>query len=202
MAPFPVRVPWPKLLLVLAILSLSVLCVVLAVELKRARAERVAFGRLTSQPHAGMYVPSFPAKTLEGRSLLIGESGDGTRQVLFVFTTTCPYCLASLGAWNAMADTLALGGAARAVVVGISLSSLESTQRYAANHGLRYPVVAFPADKYKRFYRAGRVPVTMVVNPDGRVPWVRVGQFGDRAGVDSLFEALRTGRPPGLPARP
>lgn len=202
MAAFPLHAPRLKLLLVLATLSLSALCVVLAAELKRARAERVAYGRLTSQPHAGMYVPSFSAKTLEGRGVLVGESADTAPQVLFFFTTTCPYCLASVGAWNGVADSVAAGAAGRAVVVGITLSSFESTRRYASNHGLRFPVVAFPGDRYKRLYRAGSVPVTMVVNPDGRVPWVRVGQFGDRAGVDSLFEALRTRRPPGVPARP
>ena len=51
-----------------------------------------------SLPHRGYVVPTLRAETLAGDSATIGEMPDSSGvRLVFVFTTTCPYCKATLG---------------------------------------------------------------------------------------------------------
>jgi hypothetical protein len=80
---------------------------------------------LASRLHAGSVVPAFRAATLRGDSLTIGEAeGPDTRQVLFVLTTTCPYCRATLPVWVRLADSLTRLPNHSIQVIAISLDSL------------------------------------------------------------------------------
>jgi hypothetical protein len=47
-------------------------------------------------PHAGVVVPAFRTATLAGDSVTIGSAAPGTRQVLFFFNTSCPFCIQTL----------------------------------------------------------------------------------------------------------
>lgn len=137
-------------------------------------------------------MPTFRTATLQGDSVTIGERADGGRQVLVVFTTTCPYCRASLPAWKrltALADTMS---SPRVEVLGVALDSSRATiDRYAAEHTLPYRIVQFPQPKLAALYRSQRVPVTMVLNGDGRVIFARVGVVDTQAAEDSIVEAIR-----------
>ena len=69
-----------------------------------AHANRVLLQRAT-QPHAGLFVPTYAATTLDGKAVTLGALGQ--RQLLIFFRTTCPYCRASTPAFNALAERLA-----------------------------------------------------------------------------------------------
>ena len=57
-------------------------------------------------PHRGDAVPVTRAPTLLGDSVTLG-GGPDRAQVLFIFTTTCRYCLETLPGWQGIAARLA-----------------------------------------------------------------------------------------------
>lgn len=166
------------------------LVVILGRRLDALGAEYHKVRRLASRLHAGSVVPAFRAATLDGDSVTIGEApGPDTRQVLFVLTTTCPYCKATLPVWARIADSLNRLPNHAIQVIAISLDSVEATRRYVAENGLAYPVVTFPTPKLKRLYRAGTIPETVVLDKDGRVLHARTGLLTVPAVLDSIYKA-------------
>jgi peroxiredoxin len=173
-----------------ALVLALVLVVVLGRRLDALGEQYYKVSRLATRLHAGSVVPAFRAATLSGDSLTIGEApGPDTRQILFVLTTTCPYCKATLPVWARLADSLTRLPNQSIQVIAISLDSLEATRRYVAEHGLKYPVVTFPSFKLKRLYRAGTVPETVVLDKDGRVLHARTGVLAVPAVLDSIYKA-------------
>ena len=145
---------------------------------------------LASTLHSGSVVPAFRAATLNGDSVTIGEApGPDTRQVLFVLTTTCPYCKATLPVWSRLADSLTRLPNHSIQVIAISLDSLQATRRFVTEHALSYPVVTFPSPRLRRLYRAGAVPMTVVLDKDGRVLHARTGLLDVPAVLDSIHRA-------------
>ncbi|MBV9109632.1 MAG: TlpA family protein disulfide reductase, partial [Gemmatimonadetes bacterium] len=121
-------------------------------------------------------------------------------QVLFVYTTTCPYCKATLPAWKritAVADTMT---AAKAQVYGVSLDSADVTRRYAQANALPYPTVRFPEERYVSMYRASAVPLTLVLDERGRTVYAHVGEISAPAVIDSVLDAVKRTDP--RPQRP
>jgi peroxiredoxin len=178
-------------LLSLGLLAASALVVVLSIRHIELNQAYAALRRRATEPHAGYAVPTFFAKTLTGDTLTIGESTDSTsRQVLFVLTTTCPYCKATLPVWAELADSLERLDSGRIRVVALSLDSVERTRRYVSEHELSYAVTTFPKDKLRRLYRAGSVPQTVVLNARGEVVYATVGQLLAGPVLDSIYWAV------------
>ncbi len=161
----------------------------------RLQERNALLARRATEPYAGMLVPTFHARTLEGETLSVGGgSGDAARrQVLFFFTTTCPYCEASLPAVQRIAAHLADTG--EADLIGVALDSIGRAQRYAQENALAYRVVTLPEPKLARIYRATQVPTVLVVDRDGLVLQARVGLLREGPAVDSLLAAARARRP-------
>lgn len=143
--------------------------------------------RRAETPHAGIFLPPVATSTLEGRPVVLAEPGEGGVQVLFYFTTSCPYCRASIPAWNEIAARAAEQGAS---VYAISLSPAEEAAVYAREHGLTYPIVTLPHRKYAALYRTRRVPQTVVVDSAGQVAFGRSGALTERAAIDSVLAAV------------
>ena len=178
-----------------ALLAASALIVVLATRHQRLTEAYRTLRLRTSLPSAGAVVPTFRALTLDGDSITIGEGPDPlARQVLFVLTTSCPFCRQTLPTWARIADSVSTLRQGQVVVAAISLDSLGLTQDYVRQHQLRYPVVLFPAKKLRRLYRASAVPQTLVLDHEGRILYARTGLLEPQAVVDSIFAALA--RPP------
>ncbi len=139
----------------------------------------------------GDYVPAFQTATLEGEPVTVGELPAPGRQVLLVYTTTCQYCLATIPAWKrikASADTMR---SVRASVYGVSLDSVDVTRKYVAEHALPYPTIRFPNEKLEAMYRAGAVPLTLVINEEGRTVYSRLGELKEGPAVDSVLAAIQ-----------
>jgi peroxiredoxin len=184
-----------RILPYLALAAAAVLVVVLGQQ-KRSLIEQVEqtqyqLRQARTEPMRGMWMPAFQAPTLEGQAATIGEVPGEGRQVLLMYTTTCPYCLSSIPAWKqikAAADTMT---SMRTAVYGVSLDSVDVTRKYIAQHGLPYPTVRFPDEKVAGMYRAGTVPVTLVLDERGRAIYSRTGELKDPAAIDSVMQAIR-----------
>jgi peroxiredoxin len=184
-----------RILPYLALAAAAVLVVVLGQQ-KRQLIEQVEQARYQLQqartgPIRGMWMPAFQAPTLEGQPATIGEVQGEGRQVLLMYTTTCPYCLSSIPAWKqikAAADTMT---SIRTAVYGVSLDSVDATRQYIARHRLPYPTVRFPDEKIAGMYRAGTVPITLVLDERGRTIYTRTGELKSPAAIDSVMQAIR-----------
>ena len=132
---------------VLALLAASALVVVLGIENRSLRAAYADLAERARTPHGGIFVPTFRAQTLTGDSVTVGSVAGTGRQVVFIFTSTCPYCRASLPAWRQLARDIDTVRDARVQVIAISWDSVEQTRRYIAEQGLGFPVVRFPERK-------------------------------------------------------
>jgi hypothetical protein len=186
-----------------------VLAIGIVVLLARAHRElETRYQRLAERSawlHPGSYVPPVSAVSLTSDTLTIGAPPAGVRQVLLVFTTTCPYCRASLPAWQSLAaradSTPALGGVTPRVI-GLSLDSLEATIAYVREHGVRFPVARFPTRRDQALYRARSVPLILVIDEENRVAYSRMGVLTSPAALDSVWRAaigefpLRSATPP------
>jgi thiol-disulfide isomerase/thioredoxin len=142
----------------------------------------------TTLPHGGTIVPTFRTTTLQGHPVVVGELTDSAaRQVLFVFNTTCPFCLATIPVWRRLADSL--GRFKGVQVLAISLDPADSASRYVAENAIPYSVVTFPQPKLTRLYRATLVPQTVVLDWRGTVIYAKTGTL-DPAALDALYAAL------------
>lgn len=139
--------------------------------------------------HEGSVVPAVALSTLTGDSLMLGEpASEGGRQLLFVFTTTCPHCKATLPAWQGLADSIPKADP-RAQVIGVSLDSLHLTAAYVAANHLSYPAVMLEDLRTIALYRALMVPQTVVVSAEGVVRYARTGVLRDGPVLDSVYQA-------------
>lgn len=184
-----------RILPYLALAAAAVLVVVLGQQkrslIKQVEQTQYQLRQARTEPMRGMWMPAFQAPTLEGQAATIGELPGEGRQVLLMYTTTCPYCLSSIPAWKqlkAAADTMT---SIRAAVYGVSLDSVDVTRKYIAQHALPYPTVRFPDEKVAGMYRAGTVPVTLVLDERGRTIYSRTGELKDPAAIDSVMQAIR-----------
>ena len=138
-------------------------------------------------PHPGLVVPIVHARALDGEELLIGAPPEGERQVLYFFTTTCPYCLESIGEIQRLAGAVAADPAS--ALYGVAMDTLPAVRSYVEEHQLGFPVVV--ADRRTAaLYRVRQVPQLTVVGNDGRISYTRQGVLGDPAAVDSVLAAL------------
>lgn len=171
-----------------AVSALVVLLAKRVVDLSEAYSELKARNSL---PYPGYIVPTIQARTLSGDSIEVGRlPAVGGRQVVFVFTTSCPYCRATLPVWDLVFDSLARQPSNGVNVVGMSLDSTTLTSTYAAEHRIRYPIAFFPDWKAPRLFRAQMVPQTLVLSHLGEVLYAHVGQLDRGPGLDSLFRSL------------
>ncbi len=200
-----IRTPFATLIGV-ALIAAAALVVIIGrrqLELTRAYTELRAKASL---PYRGYAVPTFRAGTLGGDSITVGELPDsGGRQVVFVFTTTCQFCKATLPIWAAVADSMTRLGSGTVRVVAISLDSAAAAARYATEHHLSYPVLTFPHWKTAQLFRARAVPETVVLNQLGEVVFAHIGRLEAGPALDSVYLAARGGfdafdpRPPKAP---
>ena len=183
-----------------ALAAAAVLVVVLAQQ-KRSLIHQVEqaqydLRQARTEPIRGQWFPAFTASTLDGRQATIGELPAAGKQVLLMYTTTCPYCLSSIPAWKRITAVVDTMRSVRAAVYGVSLDSVAVTQQYIAKHQLPYPTLRFPNEKMERIYRAGTVPIVVVLDEQGRAVYTRTGELSAPAAIDSVLAAIRWLPPP------
>ena len=169
----------------LALFASAALVVVLGSQNRQLRSELREVRQRAEEPYVGMFVPEVPARTTDDREIVLGRGA----QVLYFFTTTCPYCEASAPAVQALADRLREGGSS-VELVGVANGPVDETRLYAAEHGFGFPVVALTDVRTLSLYRADIVPTLLVVAPEGRVAYARVGVLDPAVHVTAVTEAL------------
>jgi peroxiredoxin len=191
-----------RLLPAIALTAAAALVVVLSLKVRDLNDRYSKLTERAFRPYAGMYVPTFQTSTLEGAPVTVGESPGAGRQVLFIFTTTCPYCQSTLPAWREIKASLDTVRSVPVAVYGITLDSVPVSRGYAARNKLPFPVVRFPEDKLTAIYRAGTVPLTVVLDEEGRMIHSRLGELKGKPAIDSVLAAVRWKPEPRPAAQP
>jgi thiol-disulfide isomerase/thioredoxin len=181
-----------------ASLTLVVLLSIRLIELRRALGEA---RRQAILPYRGYVVPTVHAVTLAGDSITIGALADTNgKQLVFVLTTTCPFCRATLPTWQTLVDSAGELEGGRIRIVAMSLDSLAPTTRYVTEHRIGYAVTTLVDWKLIQQFRARAVPQTLVLNHWGQVLFAHTGRLEAGPVLDSLYGALRG--PTRIAARP
>jgi peroxiredoxin len=192
-----------RLLPYLALAAAAVLVVVLAQQKRTliGQVEKAQYDlrQARTEPIRGQWFPAFTASTLDGTPTTIGELPSAGKQVLLMYTTTCPYCLNTIPAWKQLTAAVDTMRGVRATVYGVSLDSVGVTQQYVARHQLPYPTLRFPNERMSRIYRAGTVPLTLVLDEQGRAIYSRTGEISSKVVMDSVLAAIRWVPPPPRP---
>ncbi|HEX8696231.1 MAG TPA: TlpA disulfide reductase family protein [Longimicrobium sp.] len=179
-----------------ALVAAAALVVVLGKQKRDLVSQVETLRQAIREPRPGMFMPTFNTSTLDGRPVTVGSLPAEGRQVLFVYTTTCPYCLSTIPAWKRIASIADTIQRPRAQVFGVSLDSVDVTRQYAERHALPYPTIRFPEDKLVAIYRAGSVPLTLVLDEHGRTIYSRLGELKGEAAIDSVISAVYWRPPP------
>ncbi|HEX9483513.1 MAG TPA: thioredoxin-like domain-containing protein [Gemmatimonadaceae bacterium] len=146
-------------------------------------------------PHPGMLVPAFTARSLVGDSVTIGASSLDERQVLFFFTSTCPYCVRSMPALRLLDSLLRREHRRRAPLIAVSLDSAGGTHGFADSVNAMMPVVVVPSERMRLLYRVRSIPQLMVLDSGGRTVYARTGELTGSVVRDSVAPAIWLGMP-------
>jgi peroxiredoxin len=187
----PRHAPWLSLALVALALAL-VLVVLLSRQVTTLRARDALLREHATFLYPGYLLPAVTARALDGSEVEIGRAPAGGRQVLAIFTTTCPHCLATLPAWNRLADLARPDSTLQ--VIGVSLDGGDTLTQYLGAHPLRFPVLALRDTTIRFLYRMRSVPQTVILDARGMVLHLRRGRLEGPAVVDSLLEIARSRR--------
>ena len=182
----------------------AALVVVLSLKVRRLNEDYAKMSDRAIRPYAGMFVPTFQASTLTGQPVTVGKSAapEG-KQVLFFFTTTCPYCKTTLPAWREITAALDTVRSIPVAVYGVSLDSTAVTTQYVQDQRLPFPVLELPERKLSALLRAQSVPLTVVLDAEGRMIHQHLGELTDRVKIDSVLTMVRwkpAPRPAAAPA--
>jgi peroxiredoxin len=173
----------------LVLLAAAALICVLAWQNRALRREVRVLAARSSEPYLGMYLPTVPATSLDGASLVLGAPA-GDFQILYFFTPSCGHCEASAATVAALASRLASSGRPRAQVIGLGHGDDGELRTYAAAHGFAFPVAAVSDRRTLALFRAGAVPLVVVVAADGRVHHAHVGRFDSERAIDDVLAAM------------
>lgn len=98
------------------------------------------------------------------------------RQLIFAFTTRCPFCKEMLPLWKYFADSVAQKNSV--AVLGISLDPLQETQAYLAEQQIHFPVfIPTDTETFSNKNKLHTVPQTILRSPQGIVEKVWRGRL-------------------------
>jgi len=145
---------------------------------------------------AGEKAPDFSGITGDGKRIALGDYRGKQPVVLFFYpkdnTTVCTKEACS---FRDHAGEIAAAGAA---VIGVSMDTPESHQRFNERHGFGYPLISDRDASICKAYGVARLGgwlpprrVTFVIDRDGIVRRVIASEFNANKHVDEALEALR-----------
>jgi peroxiredoxin len=185
----PGRLLW--LIPIIALIAFAGLVVELSAENRALEQRLIRVSVRAGYPHAGLYLPGFESRGLDGERISIGSGAASERQVLLVFNTKCQFCRASIPAWKIVSARVDSLHNPELRTLGLSLDSVPVTRQYVLDHHIPYPIVFFPSPKFIQMYRALNVPETMVLDGEGKILYAHRGVLTDKAVVDSVVAAVK-----------
>jgi len=170
------RVPWRKRVARIALEIALVVAVYVGVSAWQGR-------KLVGQ---GETAPAFTLTALDGKQVALADL-KGKRVLLHFWATWCGVCRQEHGALNAVQAGLGPDEVLLSVVA--DSEDPEAIRRYAAEAGIRYPVLLADA-AVVRSYRVGAFPTNYFVSKDGQITGHTVG-MSTRIGMNARLGCAR-----------
>lgn len=180
--------PRAQTLTVIALAVAVALIAVLGMQNRTLKTGNAQLIERSAAPHAGLTMPAFDAVTSAGDSVTIGSAPEGEKQLLLFFTSTCPICNNTLPAWNEIAQKAAALGEVN--VFGIQLDTMQLELGNAGVTALYFPLLNLPDSRLQQWYRVRGVPVTVLLNHEGRVLYSKLGEISERSMIDTVMAAV------------
>ena len=150
-------------------LLLGALCVALVVQNRSLKSTH------TTALRPGQHVQAFGVRMIDGRTDTFRFDDPRRRYLLFVFSTTCPYCEESL---PRIEDAVRTGAGSGITPVAVSIHGPAETARFVVTHPISFRVVcADSSDEFQRRNQITGVPTTMLVDGRGVVQKVWEGDI-------------------------
>lgn len=147
-------------------LALLALCAVTWSLAQDNRQLRAASTPQEPGPALGTQLTTIDILDANGESRPFSLQDTAKDRLVFVFTTTCPFCKENQAAWKA----LQAQAGSSIDVVGLSLSGRQDTLDYARDQALSYRVaVAADPQQVSAAWEIPGVPLTLRLDPEGRV---------------------------------
>ena len=122
----------------------------------------------------GDHVEGFSYRQLDGATHRLDYADARRAHLLFVLSTTCPFCQKSLPNIQELFDRHKTGACD---LLAVSIHDLLLTAQFAAERKLGFPLVSAPDEQFSRNYKIGAVPTTILVRGDGVVDRVWEGEL-------------------------
>jgi peroxiredoxin len=121
----------------------------------------------------GYRFSDLPTQTLDGEKDVLRFEADGKQTILFVFRSTCQYCLQQYAHWRNLVDNL--DTEKFRVVALTSEQDRDVVRRHVANNGLMDLDIRIISAEDMKSARLMFTPMTLLATPDGTVAKVWPG---------------------------
>ncbi len=140
----------------------------------------------------GEAAPPIRAVDVAGKPVSVALAGSSPTLIEF-WATWCPYCARLEPKMKALHARY--GNRVRILAVAVNVNeSLARVGRYAAAHGLRYPVLYDASGKASRDYDVPATSFVVVADAGGRVTYTGLGDGQDlQAALDRVLRKPETG---------
>ena len=139
----------------------------------------------------GSQAPTFSAKDLNGKPVILNYGENGLPTVLYIFSPDCHYCAQNLENIRFLASNL--GGKYR--FVGVSMTT-DKLSEYLAQNSMPFQIYHSPPDTVRLAYDFRATPSTIVVSNEGKILQYWQGAYGKE--LQSQVERFFQLRLPGL----
>jgi peroxiredoxin len=176
--------------------ALIALCFILAIEVlllstQNRRLKAQLSGKFDSSVAAlqpGETVNAVQVQTLDGTSDVLTYKEPSSKNLLFIFSTTCPHCEKTIPAWNSIASKAVIG---KCNVFGISVQDADMTLAFVRQKNIGF--VTFSASKDSSFlsgYKITGVPVSILLEGKGIVKKTWTGELQQKE-IDEITEMIQ-----------
>jgi peroxiredoxin len=143
-------------------------------------------------PAVGTAAPDFALPTLEGGTVRLSEL-QGRVVIVNFWASWCPPCVNEtprLVRWHEQyqADGLAVVG-----VDTLYQDSRDAVAAFAQERQVRYPVLLDDVGDISRQWQARQLPRSYVIDRDGVVRFVRIGELTERDFAEQVLPLLKSG---------
>ena len=140
-----------------------------------------------SKLEEGELVPPLTFETLEGITSKLSFPGSKDSYLLFFLKVDCPHCNNTLGKWVMLTDVL---NHEKCSILGLSLSDRVETQKYVRDNNIPFTLGVISDSQIVDNYKISGVPMTLIVNPEGKVKTCILGELTDK-NVDDIISEIR-----------
>jgi cytochrome c biogenesis protein CcmG/thiol:disulfide interchange protein DsbE len=138
-------------------------------------------------PRIASAAPDVELRDLDGNTVKL-SSLKGKVIVLDFFATWCPPCKQEIPDFIALQRQYAKEGF---TMVGVSLSRLEDTRRFAESFGINYPVLIADSYTAKVYGPLRSIPTTYIIDKDFKIAKKYIGYRPKEVFEKDILELLR-----------